>query len=158
PGDEIRISTLIFTFGDDGIDQIVVGGSAVYPAQGPTLAVGSVTTRPILGGSGRFAGVKGSAISEHLEDGTWRHTLDIQAALVVRRAVPAPMIDPMGRQDKRRAHGWHDEADGPGFARAAEIVGGLMKHLEERWAEGGESHGDGHDALTPGMSRSVRVH
>jgi quercetin dioxygenase-like cupin family protein len=75
PGDEIRISTLIFTFGEDGTDQIVVGGSAIYPAQGPTLAQGAITTRPIQGGSGRFAGVTGSATSERFEDDSWRHVL-----------------------------------------------------------------------------------
>jgi len=75
PGDEIRISTLVFTFGEDGTDQIVIGGSAIYPAQGPTLAQGAITTRPIQGGSGRFAGVTGSALSERLEDDSWRHVL-----------------------------------------------------------------------------------
>src|SRR5688572_9750839 len=76
-GDEIRISTLVFSFGDTGVDQVVVGGSAVYPAQGPTLAEGSVTTRPIQGGSGRYAGALGSAVSEHFPDGSWRHTLHL---------------------------------------------------------------------------------
>jgi len=74
-GDEIRISTLVFSFGDGDVDQVVVGGSARYPAQGPTIATGNVTTRPILGGSGRFEGAAGSAVTEHLADGSWVHTL-----------------------------------------------------------------------------------
>jgi quercetin dioxygenase-like cupin family protein len=77
PGDEIRISTLVFSFGEGGESQVVVGGTAVYPAQGATLATGAVPTRPIQGGSGRFAGASGWAVSEHLEDGTWRHTLTL---------------------------------------------------------------------------------
>ena len=55
--------------------QIVVGGSAIYPAQGPTLAQGAIMTRPIQGGSGRFAGVTRSATSERFEDDSWRHVL-----------------------------------------------------------------------------------
>ncbi len=74
-GDEVRISTLVFSFGDDGSDQVVVGGSALYPAQGPTIATGNVTTRPILGGSGRFSGAAGYAVTEHLADDSWVHTL-----------------------------------------------------------------------------------
>lgn len=73
-GDEIRISTLVFSFGEAGKDQIVVGGSATYPAQGPTIATGAVTTRPILGGSGKFAAASGSAVTKHLEDDSWVHT------------------------------------------------------------------------------------
>ena len=53
----------------------MVGGSARYAAQGPTIATGNVTTRPILGGPGRFEGAAGSAVTEHLADGSWVHTL-----------------------------------------------------------------------------------
>ena len=74
-GDEVRISTLVFSFGDGDVDQVVVGGSALYPAEGPTIATGNVTTRPILGGSGRFAGAAGYAVTEHLADDSWIHTL-----------------------------------------------------------------------------------
>ena len=74
-GDEIRVSTLVFSFGGGDVDQVVVGGSAFYPAQGPTIATGNVTTRPILGGSGRFSGAAGYAVTEHLADDSWVHTL-----------------------------------------------------------------------------------
>jgi quercetin dioxygenase-like cupin family protein len=74
-GNEIRISMLVFSFGEAGNDQVVVGGSALYPAEGPTIAIGAVATRPILGGSGKFAGAAGSALTEHLDDDTWVHTL-----------------------------------------------------------------------------------
>jgi quercetin dioxygenase-like cupin family protein len=79
PGDEIRISTLVFTLGDPG-DQVVVSGSGPYPAAGSTIALDSVIVRPIVGGSGRYAGATGWAESEHLADDTWRHTLHVAAA------------------------------------------------------------------------------
>jgi hypothetical protein len=73
PGDEVRISTLIFSFGD-GSDQIVVNGTALYPKAAPTIASNTSVIRPITGGSGIYAGVSGWAETEHLADGTWRHT------------------------------------------------------------------------------------
>ena len=92
-GDEIRISSLVFAFGKDGQSQIVVGGTAVYPAEGPTIAVDAVTTRPILGGSGRFAGASGTAQTKHLADDTWVHTFALgrqaaNARISIRRVAP----------------------------------------------------------------------
>lgn len=75
PGDEIRIGTLVFSFGDRNASQVVVQGSAHYPGQGSTIAAGDSTVRPIVGGSGRFAGLSGNAVTEHLDDGTWVHYL-----------------------------------------------------------------------------------
>jgi quercetin dioxygenase-like cupin family protein len=129
-GDEIRISTLVFSFGEDGRSQVVVGGSAVYPADGPTLAVGAVTTRPIQGGSGRFAGATGSAVSEHLEDGSWRHTLHLQRArAVVVRAMPVPDVRPLERAWPREMGAWRDEDGERGPSRAVGILRAWMRHL-----------------------------
>lgn len=97
PGDEIRISTLVFSFDEEGHSQVVVGGTAIYPAQGATLAAGAVTTRPIQGGSGRFAGASGWAVSEHLADGTWRHTLHLEPARPgMRHGIGGPGFGPAG--------------------------------------------------------------
>jgi quercetin dioxygenase-like cupin family protein len=73
PGDEVRISTLIFSFAT-AADQIVVNGTAIYPKAAPTIASSTSVVRPITGGSGAYAGVGGWAETEHLADGTWRHT------------------------------------------------------------------------------------
>lgn len=78
-GDEVRISVLIFSF-NDYADQIVVNGTAAYPKAGSTLAQGAVVSRPITGGTGAFAGATGWAESEHLEDGSWRHTFHLAKA------------------------------------------------------------------------------
>lgn len=75
-GDEIRISVLVFSFNDNA-DQIVVQGTAYYPKAGGTIAAATTIERPIVGGSGTFAGATGTAETEHLADGTWRHTFTI---------------------------------------------------------------------------------
>jgi quercetin dioxygenase-like cupin family protein len=80
PGAETRISTLIFVFGE-GTDQIAVSGSAYYPAGGQTIALGSIVTRPIVGGSGAWAGASGWVESERLDDDTWRHTFHLARAV-----------------------------------------------------------------------------
>jgi hypothetical protein len=83
-GDEIRMSVLNFVFGDNtdhfagSSDQIIVSGSGFYPSQQSTIATGNILIRPVTGGSGRFFGATGSATTEHLADGTWRHTFDIE--------------------------------------------------------------------------------
>ena len=84
-GDEVRMSTLNFVFGEGdaqlsgSADQLIVSGSGYYPGTQSTIATGSALIRPITGGSGRFAGATGWAKSEHLADGTWRHTFHLLA-------------------------------------------------------------------------------
>lgn len=97
-GDEVRISVLIFSF-NDYADQIVVNGTAAYPKAGSTLAQGTVVSRPITGGTGAFAGANGWAESEHLEDGSWRHTFHLGGAM---RGMPD---HPMGGNGHMGDHG-----------------------------------------------------
>lgn len=79
-GDEVRMSTLNFVFGagaanlTGSADQLLVSGSGFYPSTQSTLPTGTSLVRPIIGGSGAYAGASGWAESEHLIDGTWRHT------------------------------------------------------------------------------------
>jgi quercetin dioxygenase-like cupin family protein len=75
-GDETRVTTLVFVLGD-GTDQLVVTGSAFYPAGGSTIAVSTSVIRAVVGGSGAWAGASGWAETEHLDDGTWRHTFHV---------------------------------------------------------------------------------
>ena len=76
------MSQLNFVFGTgDGqfagsANQILVAGSGFYPAASSTIATGSNLVRPIIGGSGPYYGATGSAVSEHLPDGSWRHTFE----------------------------------------------------------------------------------
>lgn len=83
-GDEIRMSVLNFIFGENtdhfagSSDQLIVSGSGFYPSEQSTIAAGNILVRPVTGGSGRFFGATGSATTEHLADGTWVHTFDIE--------------------------------------------------------------------------------
>ncbi|MFM1941694.1 MAG: hypothetical protein RI897_676 [Verrucomicrobiota bacterium] len=83
-GDEIRMSRLNFVFGEGdqhfsgSADQILVSGSGYYPGDQSTIATGTALVRPVVGGSGAFHGVSGSALTEHLQDGSWRHTFQLE--------------------------------------------------------------------------------
>jgi hypothetical protein len=75
-GFELRTADLVFVVGRPK-DQLVVGGVSAYPVTAPTIATRSVTTRPVLGGSGRYAGARGWCVSTHRGDGTWRHVFHL---------------------------------------------------------------------------------
>jgi hypothetical protein len=77
PGDELRIAQLVFVFGADMSDQLVIGGAADYPKDASTIQPGTATVRPVLGGSGKWAGARGWAESFHLADGTWKHVFHL---------------------------------------------------------------------------------
>ena len=75
-GDEVRIGTLVFSFGE-GTDQVVIEGVSAYPGTGSTIAANTSTIRPIVGGSGAYANARGWAESFHNADGTWKHVLHL---------------------------------------------------------------------------------
>lgn len=76
-GQEIRASNLNFVFGSAD-DQLVVGGIAIYPAAGATLPDGARVVRPVIGGSGKYAGAVGQAISTNLGSKGWTHVFKIR--------------------------------------------------------------------------------
>ena len=77
PGNrELRSSNLIFIFGSEA-NQMVVGGISVYPADGSTLAPGTQTIRPILGGSGTYNGARGYVVSTNMGAQGWSHVFHI---------------------------------------------------------------------------------
>jgi quercetin dioxygenase-like cupin family protein len=94
-GDEVRLGLLVFTFGD-GRDQVVVQGTAVYPAAGPTIAADSSTQRPVVGGSGRYLGAGGVADSTHRADGSWRHVLRLLLPRPARGVLDRTPFGPKG--------------------------------------------------------------
>lgn len=71
-GQQIRKSNLVFQFGSIE-DQMVVQGVATYDAASPALKPGDVVVRPIVGGTGRFAGATGWVETTHNADGSWDH-------------------------------------------------------------------------------------
>ena len=75
-GLELRTADLVFVVGRRK-DQLVVGGVSTYPQSAPTIPSTSKTTRPVLGGSGRYAGARGWCVTTHRGDGTWRHVFHL---------------------------------------------------------------------------------
>lgn len=75
-GQELRASNLTFVFGDEA-DQLVVGGISLYPPAGATLAPGTKTVRPVLGGSGRYDGARGQVVSRNYGAQGWTHIFRI---------------------------------------------------------------------------------
>jgi hypothetical protein len=69
-GMELRAANLIFVVGG-AANQIVVGGVAAYPQSAPTVATRSVVTRPVIGGSGKYAGARGWCVTTHYANDTW---------------------------------------------------------------------------------------
>lgn len=77
PGNtELRAADLVFVVGKEA-NQLVVGGTSSYPADGGTLAVGQRTVRPVIGGSGIYDGAHGSVVSTNLGERGWRHVFTI---------------------------------------------------------------------------------
>ena len=76
-GKEIRTTKLVFVFANPN-DQIEIGGASVYSANAPTRPKKSVTIRPVVGGSGVYAGAGGWAESIHYANGDWTHRLHLE--------------------------------------------------------------------------------
>lgn len=73
---EWRTSNLVFVVGDEA-NQLVVGGVSIYPAVSATIAAGATTTRPIIGGSGRYNGARGHVVSTNLGADGWSHVFHL---------------------------------------------------------------------------------
>lgn len=74
-GKEYRAADLVFSVGQS---QLVIGGVAVYDQQAATVAKKSTVIRPVLGGTGKYAGAHGWAKSTRFTNNSWRHTFHIE--------------------------------------------------------------------------------
>jgi len=144
PGDEVRITVLVFSFGE-AADQLVIQGTGFYPKAGGTIAVNSSIERPITGGSGVYAGATGWAETEHLEDGTWRHTFNLIGA---RRGIP-------DRPHRNGSMG-HDMAS-PEPAPAGGIIRTLLGEVQPTTVEG-ETLSLWHYTIPAGQALVPHVH
>jgi hypothetical protein len=75
-GREIRTAKLVFLFSRPA-DQIEIGGASVYSSVAQTRPKRSTTIRPIVGGSGAYAGASGWAETIHFANGSWEHRLHL---------------------------------------------------------------------------------
>lgn len=60
--------------------QIVAGGLSQYPLDAAGLLVGTGYARPVLGGTGRYAGMRGTLTSTRLPDGGYEQRFDLAPA------------------------------------------------------------------------------
>lgn len=74
---EDRIGLLVLELGGD--DTIVIGGVSVIVEEGKTIPAGIPLSRPILGGTGAYAGIRGEAVTVRAEDGSYRDELTVLA-------------------------------------------------------------------------------
>ncbi|MFM8971996.1 MAG: hypothetical protein ACKOOG_05035 [Actinomycetota bacterium] len=72
-GLQTRVNNGIFSWPDVNT-QLALNGVGVYPNSGSVLAASSQLERPLVGGSGEYAGANGWVLSDHLADGNWTHT------------------------------------------------------------------------------------
>jgi hypothetical protein len=74
--DEYRDTRLIVTFASPA-DQLILEGVAVYPGANSVIKPATTVNRPVIGGSGAYAGATGWCDSTHNADGTWTHVFHI---------------------------------------------------------------------------------
>lgn len=75
-GKELRTADLVFVIGGES-NQLVVGGVSPYAENAPTLTKASTVIRPVIGGSGKYAGARGWCVSTHLANDHWTHTFHL---------------------------------------------------------------------------------
>jgi hypothetical protein len=59
-------------------DTLLFGGIGEYPAEGGGLVKGQRFTRPVLGGTGKYAGATGTITTIRLEDGSYEQVFRIE--------------------------------------------------------------------------------
>jgi hypothetical protein len=78
PGVERRMTSAVFSFSSSPSDTILVQGIGFYPASGATVKIDASLERAIIGGTGKYAGARGTLMTTHLSDGSWEHVVRLQ--------------------------------------------------------------------------------
>jgi hypothetical protein len=71
-----RIGTMIIKFGDG--DKIIVPGSSIYNKGEQVMKKGIPQINAVVGGTGKYKGVRGEVAITRNENGTYTHILDIK--------------------------------------------------------------------------------
>lgn len=74
--DETAVVQAMITYELGEGDQVLVGGTAEYPADGDGLVEGEEYVRPILGGTGEYAGASGTLTTVRQPDGSYEQSFD----------------------------------------------------------------------------------
>jgi hypothetical protein len=77
PSTEQRATLLFFTF-NDRRDQIVVAGVPDYPPNAPEFSSDTPVLRAVLGGTGRYNGVRGQLTSTRHPDGSYTQQFSLK--------------------------------------------------------------------------------
>ncbi len=75
-GTEVVQANITYDLGDG--DRITVGGISEYPRGGNGLVVNREFERPILGGTGQYAGAQGTLTSVRRPDNSYEHTFHLE--------------------------------------------------------------------------------
>jgi len=73
-----RIGTMVFKFDDE--NKIVASGGTVYHKGEQIMKLGIEQKRAVVGGTGKYRGIKGEVTTSRNEDGTYKHVLDVKMA------------------------------------------------------------------------------
>lgn len=71
---EERIGTLVYAFGED---ELVVTGGASYPLDNAEMAAGQPQRRTVVGGTGKYLGIRGEVVTTRNTDGTYSHVFTL---------------------------------------------------------------------------------
>jgi ABC-type Fe3+-hydroxamate transport system substrate-binding protein len=73
-----RVGTMVIKFDDE--NKIVSSGGTSYKRGDKLLKLGVVQKSAIVGGTGKYKGIKGEITTTRNEDGTYKHLLDVKMA------------------------------------------------------------------------------
>jgi hypothetical protein len=73
-----RVGTMVFKFDED--NKIVASGGVIYRKGEQQMDIGIAQKRAVVGGTGKYKGVKGEVTTTRNEDGTYKHVLDVKMA------------------------------------------------------------------------------
>lgn len=73
-----RIGTMVIKFDDE--NKIIASGGTRYSKGEQVMKLGIAQKRAVVGGTGKYKGVKGEVTTTRNEDGTYKHVLDVKMA------------------------------------------------------------------------------
>jgi len=73
-----RVGTMVFKF--DEYNKIVASGGSSYRKGEQQIDIGIAQKRAVVGGTGKYKGIKGELTTTRNEDGTYKHVLDVKMA------------------------------------------------------------------------------
>jgi hypothetical protein len=73
-----RIGTMVLKFDDE--NKIIAAGGTSYQKGEQVMKLGIEQKRAVVGGTGKYRGIKGEVTTSRNEDGTYKHVLDVKMA------------------------------------------------------------------------------